>query len=62
MNIEIKCNEKSGDKELYLFGDFQASWKATVDDLKIVIPYAIERAVEIGKDQKAKEIRKALGL
>jgi hypothetical protein len=62
MNIEIKINESTDEKELYLFGDFIASWGKLVDDLKIIVPYAINAAVEIGKRDKAREIRQALGL
>lgn len=61
MNFEIKLSSETGEKELYLFDEFQASWDAKVSDMKI-IQYAIGRAVEIGKETKAKEVREALGL
>ena len=62
MNIEIKINKLHEVKELYLFGDFITSWNIGVDDMKIIIPYAINCAVKIGEDKKANEIRKALNV
>ena len=59
-NFEIKI--VSGEKALYLFGEFEASWNADVDDLKIIVPYAIAKAFQKGKEAKAKEIRKVIGL
>ena len=62
MNIEIKINNKNGDKELYLFGEFQASWDSKVDNMETIIPYALDCAVEIGKKEKEMEILKVLGV
>ena len=62
MNIEIKINKLHEVKELYLFGDFITSWNIGVDDMKIIIPYAINAAVELGKKDKIREIRQALGI
>jgi len=50
MKIEIRLNEETEEKELYLFGDFQASWNILVDDSKVIIPYAIDAAIKIGED------------
>ena len=61
MNIEIRLNKDTKEKELYLFGEFQASWNMQVDDKKVILPYAIDAAVKIGEDRKAAEIRRALG-
>jgi len=49
--------------ELHMFGKFEASWDLDtgVDVTKTILPYAVKRAVEIGKERKAVEIRKVLG-
>ena len=60
--IEIRYNADTYEKELYLYGEFQASWDRHIDDMKYIIPFAIERAIEIGKEQKIKEIKRALNL
>jgi predicted metal-binding protein len=60
MNIEILDNFDTAEKELYLFGEFQASWDSGVDILKVIVPYAIDRAVRIGEKRKAQEIRRVL--
>jgi len=60
MNINIVATA-AGDKELYLFGEYVAAWDPSVAD-DVLINYAIKEAKEIGKREKAQEIRKALGL
>ena len=58
---EIIINNE-GDKELYLFGEFQARWDSSVDDYNIIIPYAIKQAIKIGEDKKLKQLKKVLSL
>lgn len=60
MSIEIKTEGK--DKILYLFGEYEASWSAKADDMAVIVPYAIERAKEIGKREAKAEIRKLLDI
>lgn len=56
--IEIRIN---GDlKELYLYGELMATWDIGVDDLKVIVPYAIEKAVLLGEKNKAAQIRACL--
>ena len=61
MKIKIILNEDTKEKELYLFDVFQASWNATVDTDKVIIPYAIDAAVRIGAERKVAEIKRVLG-
>jgi len=58
--ITLVEKEEEREIELYILGKFQASWDIKVDFMKVILPYAIERAIEIGKKEKAKEIRKVL--
>ena len=62
MSIKIIENPESQKKELYLFGEYIASWHQPVDTMEVIIPYAIKEACEIGKREKAAELRKVLGL
>ena len=60
MNIEIRRNDVTGQKDLYLYDKFQASWPASVDDMTVIVPDAIERAIGIGEDRMAMEFRRLL--
>lgn len=61
MSIRIELNPENNEKELYIFDIFMASWDASVDDMKVIVPYAIEKAAELGGERKLKEIRNMLG-
>jgi hypothetical protein len=60
--IEIIHNKEAYEKELFLFGEYISTWHETVDNERVIIPYAIEQAVRIGQQQKADEIKKVLGI
>lgn len=62
MKIAIKINENTGDKELFLEGEFIASWNSSVDDMSIIIPCALDEAFSMGEDSKRKQILSVLGL
>ena len=69
MKIEIKISKgnkklglSKGDKELYLNGDFVASWAGRIDVMKIIIPLALDHAFEMGRESKLREIREVMGI
>ena len=59
----IKQNSDDCSTELWLDGEFQASWREieVPDDSKAVIEAMIDLAVEHGKHLKAKEVREIIG-
>lgn len=61
-NIRVVYNEETREMDLYLYGDFIASWGKDVSVMGCIVPYAIAAAREIGRRDKEKEIQKALGL
>ena len=62
MRISIVNDEEKGEKRLYLNGIFRASWDISVDDMKVIVAYALDECFEMGKQDMQKEIRKVLGL
>ena len=60
MVFQIKVNEHTNTKELWLFGTFRADWPADAVSDDDIIQYAIKDAVDIGRLEKVEEIRKAL--
>ncbi len=62
MNFEIKPAKSKDDKELWLDGDFVASWLSSVDDMEVIVPYAIDHAYKLGQEAKAAEVCRVLGL
>ena len=61
MSKIIRIQKEGPDQTLFLFGEFVASWNRNVSE-RVIIEYAIEEAVRIGRRQKQEEIKKVLGL
>ena len=61
MKLEIVI-ARNGDKELFLNDKFLASWGPLADDMEIIIPYALEAAFKLGRENKQEEIKEVLGL
>jgi len=60
MKIEIRTNCLN--KELYLDDEFEAGWEGIVDDMTVIIPYALDVAVEKGGKMAQIEITKSLAV